>query len=47
LFLYEPSADHLIDRRFHEGRADRFALSSALAEVRNELAVVAYVLNPA
>ncbi len=43
LLLDEPSTDHLIDRRFHERGADGFALSSTLAEVRNELAVVANV----
>src|ERR1019366_457686 len=40
LFLDEPSADHLIDRRLDECRADPFALSPSLAKVRDELAVV-------
>jgi len=43
LLLYEPSADHLVDRGFHECRADGFALPPTLTEVRNKLAVVAYV----
>ena len=41
LLLDEASADHLIDRRFYERGADGFALPPALAEVGNELAVVA------
>jgi hypothetical protein len=36
LLLHEASADHLINRRLYESRGDRFALSSALAEVRND-----------
>ena len=43
LLLDEASADHLIDGRFYERGADGFALPSALAEVGNELAVVADV----
>ena len=42
LFLYKTLTDHLVDRRFHEGRADGVALPIPLAEVRNELAVVAF-----
>ena len=41
--LDEASADHLIDGRFDEGGADRFSVPIALAEVRNELPVVANV----
>ena len=44
--MREPSssyADHLIDRRLHECRADRFPLTLELAEVRDELAVIADV----
>src|ERR1035437_4424135 len=40
LLLNEPSADHLVNRRLNECRADPFALSPSLAEVRNEVAVV-------
>ena len=40
LFLDELSADHLVDRRLHERRANRFPLASTLAEVRDELAVI-------
>ena len=40
LLLDEPSADHLIDRRLNECRADPFALSPSLAKVWDELAVV-------
>src|ERR1700736_2754013 len=36
LLLDESSADHLVDRRLHECRADRFPLSSTLAEVRDD-----------
>ena len=43
LLLYESSADYLVDRRLHECRADRFPLTSTLAEVRDELAVIADV----
>jgi hypothetical protein len=43
LFLDESSADHLVDRRLHECRANRFPLPSTLAEVRDELAVIADV----
>ena len=39
----ESFADHLVDRRIHEGRADGFPLPSTLAEVRDELAVIADV----
>ena len=42
LVHHEPSADHLIDRRLTDQyRADRFVISAALTEVRNELAIVA------
>lgn len=40
MLLNEPSADHLVDRRLNECRADSFALSPSLAKVRDELAVV-------
>src|SRR5260221_13974064 len=43
LLLDESFADHLVDRRLHERRADRFPLPSTLAEVRDELAVIADV----
>src|ERR1700693_484125 len=43
LLLDESSADYLVDRRLHECRADRFPLTSTLAEVRDELAVIADV----
>jgi hypothetical protein len=43
LFFHESFTDHLIDRRLHEGRANRFHLPSMLAEVRDELAVIADV----
>ena len=45
LFLDESSADHLVDRRLHECRANRFPLPSTLAEVRDELAVIADVCS--
>ena len=45
LFFDESSADHLIDRRLHECRANRFPLPSTLAEVRDELAVIADVCS--
>jgi hypothetical protein len=40
LFLDEPSAHYLVDRRFNECRANPFSLSPSFAEVWNELAVV-------
>lgn len=40
LFLNEPSAHYLIDRRFNEGGANPFSLSPSFAEVWNELTVV-------
>ena len=40
LFLDEPSADYLVDRRLNECCADPFALSPSLAKVWDELAVV-------
>jgi hypothetical protein len=40
LFLDEPPADNLVDRRLNECRADPFALSPSLAKVWNEVAVV-------
>ena len=43
LFLHEPPSHDLVDCRFDERRADPFTLSPSLAEVWNELAVVAYV----
>src|ERR1035437_3262471 len=43
LLLHEPAADHLVDGRFDERRADRFPLPSSFAEVRDESAVVADV----
>src|ERR1700686_5764147 len=43
LLLDESSADYLVDRRLHECRADRFPLTPMLAEVRDELAVIADV----
>ena len=43
LFFDESSADHLIDRRLQECSANRFPLPSTLAEVRDELAVIADV----
>src|SRR5260370_15046059 len=43
LLLDESFADHLVDSRLHEGRADRLPLMSTLAEVRDELAVIADV----
>src|SRR5260370_26169145 len=43
LLLDESFADHLVDRRLHEGRADGFPLPSTLAEVRDELAIIADV----
>src|ERR1700756_5088285 len=45
LLLDELSADHLVDRRLHECRANRFPLPSTLAEVRDELAVIADVCS--
>ena len=33
LFLNEPSADHLVDRRLNECRPDPFALSPSLADI--------------
>src|SRR5271169_2963500 len=45
LFFDESSADHLIDRRLHECRANPFPLPSTLAEVRDELAVIADVCS--
>jgi len=45
LFLDESSADHLVDRRLHECRANRFPLPSTLAEVQDELAVTADVCS--
>ena len=45
LFFDESSADHLIDRRLHECRANRFPLPSTLAEVRDELAVIGDVCS--
>ena len=43
LLLHHALADHLVHRRFNEGRADRLAVSVAFAEVRDELLVVADV----
>ena len=43
LLLHHAFADHLVYRRFNEGRADRLAVSVAFAEVRDELLIVAYV----
>ena len=43
LLLDEAPADDLIDHRFYERRADGFPLPPTLAEVGNELAVVADV----
>ena len=34
------AAHHLVDRRFHKRRADRFSLPVSLPEVRDELAVI-------
>src|SRR5271156_705447 len=45
LFLDESFANHLVDSRLHEGRADRLPLMSPLAEVRNELAIIADVCS--
>src|ERR1700693_4207710 len=45
LFFDESPSDHLIDRRLHKCRANRFPLSSTLAEVRNELTVIADVCS--
>ena len=45
LLLDESSADHLVDRRLHECGANRFPLPSTLAEVRDELAVIADVCS--
>src|SRR5260370_961159 len=45
LFFDESSADHLIDLRLHECRANGFPLPSTLAEVRDELAVIADVCS--
>src|ERR1700680_488980 len=43
LLLHHAFADHLVHRRFNEGRADRLAVSVAFAEVRDELLIVADV----
>jgi hypothetical protein len=43
LFFDESSADYLVPGRFDECRADRFPLPLTLAEVRDELAVIADV----
>jgi hypothetical protein len=43
LFLHKASADHLVDGQFDGRRADCFPLPPSLAEVPNELPVVAYV----
>lgn len=43
LLFHEPLADHLINCRFDEGGADRFSLPVPLAEVRDELLVVANI----
>jgi hypothetical protein len=45
LLLDKSSADYLVDRRLHECRANRFPLTSTLAEVRDELAVVGDVCS--
>jgi len=39
----EPLADYLINRRFDKRCADRFALTVAFSEVRNEFDVVSDV----
>jgi hypothetical protein len=41
--LAKPPADNLINCRFDEGGVDRFSLSVSLAEVRDELLVVANI----
>ena len=43
LLFHHAFADHLVHRRFNEGRADRLAVSVAFAEVRDELLIVADV----
>jgi hypothetical protein len=43
LLFDEPSAHHLVDRRFDKPRADPFAVTAPFAEVRDELVVVANV----
>ena len=43
LLLHHAFADHLVHRRFNEGRADRPAVSVAFAEVRDELLILADV----
>jgi hypothetical protein len=43
LLFDEPPADHLVNCRFDEGGADRFSLTVPLAEVRDELLVVANI----
>ena len=41
LLLDEPPAHHLIDRRFNEGRADRFSLPIPLTVVGDRFLVMA------
>jgi hypothetical protein len=43
LLFHYALADHLVHRRFNEVRVDRLAVSVALAEVRDELLIVADV----
>ena len=45
LLLDESFADHLVDSRLHEGRADRLPLMSTLTKVRDELAVITDVCS--
>jgi hypothetical protein len=40
LFLDEPSAYYLVDRRFNECRANPFALSPSPAKILKKVAVV-------
>ena len=43
LFLDEPPADHLVDRRFDERRADRFSLAVSLIVVRDQFLIISNV----
>jgi len=45
LLLHNTLADHLVHLRFNEGRADRLAVSVALAKVRDELLIAADVVS--
>src|SRR6266446_10177200 len=43
LLFHHSLTDHVIHRRFHKRRADHLAVSSPLAEIRDELLIIADV----